>query len=204
MASQEDRQDYQDEAYPGDYGDNPGYIPRFRQQMDKSMLETHLDSKDIIHHIKKMLEGFEFDDQTKAWTKSMMKVFDPQQNKIIEVEEGPLMDPKTIRLTVNYLQSFLNSNTYLSRSEPEMINNIMWDVNKRLVFLFHKLRDKIPSHVRMLLKSSVEVAIYHALNRAGDKITLDAATKMQQSVEHIQRGHANSEAEKREFKMLGI
>ena len=192
------------EAPPQDEG--IGHIPRIARAQQNTLLQQHLDAKEILNYIKKMMEGYEYDDESQTWIPSMVNVTVEKDGQLVtkEVEEGPLMEPKSIRITISYLYGFLNSNTFLSRNKEEMINNIMWDVCKKLNFMFFKLRKKMDAETRMMLKSTIEYAIYHALNRAGDKITLDAVTKIQQSIEHIEKLTPPQQQQPESFKLLGM
>ncbi|KKK79192.1 hypothetical protein LCGC14_2835990, partial [marine sediment metagenome] len=79
--------------------------------------------------------------------------------------------------TISYLQMFLNPNTFLSQLDNERINDIMWDVSKKLSILFYNLRKKIAPHERDMLWGMIEYPILLGLSRAGNKITLDALSK---------------------------
>ncbi|KKK82216.1 hypothetical protein LCGC14_2805630 [marine sediment metagenome] len=114
------------------------------------------------------------------------------------------MEPKDVRTTVSYLQMFLNPNTFLSQIDDERINDIMWDVNKKLAILFYNLKHKITPHERDMLWGMIEYPILLGLSRANRKITLDAVSKMQQTHEIIQQATPNQpHPEKKDFKVLG-
>ena len=113
------------------------------------------------------------------------------------------MEPKDVRTTVSYLQMFLNPNTFLSVIDDERINDIMWDVNKKLAILFYNLRHKITPHERDMLWGMIEYPILLGLNRANRKITLDAVSKIQQSHEIIQGTPSAQQQPEKEFKILG-
>lgn len=164
-----------------------GYLPPQRD-MDP-LMSKHLDASDILDRLKKMLLGMEYNDETDEWAKS---------------KEGPLMDPREIRVTIGYLQMFLNSNTFLSQLQEDRINDIMWDVSKKLAVLFYNLRHKLEPETRDMIWGMIEYPILLGLSRASKKITLDAFSKTQTSIEHIQGSpKTQQQAENKEFKVLG-
>ena len=136
----------------------------------------------------------------------MMVIGYSEDGKEIKVPEGPLTDPKDIRITIAYLQMFLNPNTYLSQVDGDRINDIMWDVCKKLGVMFYNLRHKINSGTRDMIWGMIEYPILLGLSRANKKITLDALTKMQHSIEHIQAGQGRTEQQAKppeKFKLFG-
>ncbi len=180
---------------------NIGYIPQQRFDQDP-MMSKHLDASEILTRLKNTLMGMEYDDEAEEWKPATITGYD-EDGKKVEFEEGPLMDPKDVRITVSYLQMFLNPNTFLSRLKEEEINDIMWDVSQRLAILFYNLKHKITSQERALLWGMIEYPIYLGLKRADGKITLDAVSKMQQSHEIIQATPKAPTADEKEFKVLG-
>ena len=179
-----------------------GYIPPMQQNVDPLMAK-HLDSSEILERLKKMLLGFEYDDEEDEWKQTMITLGYDKEGNEIKVPEGPLMDAKDIRITIGYLQMFLNPNTFLSQLEEERINDIMWDVNKKLAILFYNLRHKITPAVKDMIWGMIEYPILLGLSRANKKITLDAMSKMQHSIEHIQAAPKTQPQEQKEFKVLG-
>ena len=69
----------------------------------------------------------------------------------------------------------------------------------------YTLRHKMAPSTRDIIFSSIEHSILSALLRADNKITLDALSKMQHSIEHIQAApQQNKTQEQKEFKFFGF
>ncbi len=179
---------------------NVGYIPPQNMQMDPVM-SKHLDFSETLDRLKNILMGKEYDDEADEWKPAMIKVYN-EKGEEIEVEEGPLMEPRSVRTIVNFLQMFLNPNLFLSQLDDERINDIMWDVNVKLFSVFYNLRYKLTPKERGPLWASIEYPILFGLCRANKKITLDAVSKMQQTHEIIQ-ATPSTQPENKEFKVLG-
>lgn len=186
-----------------DEEDNGSFIPKPQQNGNESLLNQHLNASNILNSLKKMLMGYEFDDEDGEWKKSKIQIVG-EDNKLYEMDEPPLMEPRDIRITIGYLQMFLNSNTYLSQIKEERVNDIMWDINVKLASLFYKLRHKIGPEIRDLIWGMIEYPILMGVNRATNKITLDAMSKMQHSVEHINPNGMNEKKPEKEFKLFGF
>jgi len=181
---------------------NVSHIPQQRYDSDP-MMSKHLDASEMLDKLKNMLMGLEFDDEDQEWKPATIVVgYDKDGNKLIS-EEGPLMDPKNVRITISYLQMFLNPNTFLSVLDDDRINDIMWDVNKKLAILFYNLRKRLSPEARDMIWGMVEYPILLGLSRANKKITLDAVSKIQQSHEIIQASPKTQEPRTEEFKVLG-
>lgn len=178
-------------------------------QTDKndSMLSKHLQAEQLLEFIEKLLMGYERDDETGEYKKIEIEVQGNDGN-IYKMEQGPLIDPNYVRLTIGYLKTFLNSNTFLSYMEDNRnINNIMWDVVVKLTRLLHPLKKRYPPETIDLYLSMIENTIFLALNRAYRKNTLDAMTKMQHSIEHLNATNPNDLKQKKpknEFKVFGF
>ena len=181
---------------------NIGYMPQ-RQFDADPMMSKHLDASEILSRLKNTLMGMEYNDEEDEWQPATRIIGYDKDNKEVTVPEGPLMDPKDVRTTVNYLQMFLNPNTFLSQITDERIKDIMWDVNKKLAILFYNLRHKITPHERDMLWGMIEYPILLGLNRANRKITLDAVSKTQQTHEYIQGNPSTPKPSEKEFKVLG-
>lgn len=185
--------------------DNTAYISRQPHHQDPVMSQ-HLDSSEILTKLKNMLLGLEYNEEEDEWEETMMIIGYGKDNKPIYVAEGPLMEPRDIRITIGYLQMFLNANTFLSKLTEERINDIMWDINKKLAIMFYNLRHKINPNTRDMIWGMIEYPILLGLSRADKKITLDAMSKMQHSIEHIRAGQGTEQQPKttnKEFKILG-
>ena len=195
----EPQQQYQQQQDP--LATNVGYIPQQRWDSDP-MMSKHLDASDMLIKLKNMLMGLEYNDDEDEWKPATIKVRG-DDGKIYMAEEGPLMEPKDIRVTISYLQMFLNPNTFLSQLTEERINDIMWDVNKKLAILFYNLRHKLTPDARDMVWGMIEYPILLGLSRASKKITLDAVSKIQQSHEIIQGTPRTPAQEQKEFKVLG-
>jgi len=186
-------------------GENTAYISK-QPYNQEAMMSQHLDSSAMLTQLKNMLMGLEYDDEEDEWIPSMMVVGYNEKGEEMRVAEGPLMEPKDVRITIGYLQMFLNPNTYLSQLDQDRINDIMWDVSKKLGVMFYNLRHKINSGTRDMIWGMIEYPILLGLSRANKKITLDALTKMQHSIEHIQAGQGKQPQElkpPKEFKLFG-
>ena len=195
----------QDESNMIQQQDNTAYIAR-QPYNQEAMMSQHLDSSEMLLQLKNMLMGLEYDDEEDEWIPSMTVIGYNEKGEEMKVPEGPLMDPKDIRITIGYLQMFLNPNTYLSQVDADRINDIMWDVSKKLGVMFYNLRHKINSGTRDMIWGMIEYPILLGLSRANKKITLDALTKMQHSIEHIQAGQGKQQQElkqPKEFKLFG-
>ena len=190
----------EDEEKEEDYN-RLGYIPRPMQPITDSILSKHLNTQEILNTLKKMLMGYEWNDETDEWKKSEIEFVDAN-GITVTMNEPPLMNPKEIRITIGYLQMFLNSNTYLSRIKEERVNDIMWDINCKLAALFYRLRHRLSPETRDLIWGMIEYPILLGLERAGDKITLDAMSKMQHTIENI--NPRQEMEEKKNLKLFGF
>lgn len=187
---------------------NHAYISMPKNNIGESLINTHLDASDILIQLKKMLMGYDYDEETEEWKASTIKIpmkiinAEGQEEIVIEeVLEGPLMDAKQIRITIGYLQMFLNSNTFLSYlDDKDRINDIMFDINLKLGGLFYALRKKINAQTKDFLWGMIEYPILLGLQRASSKVTLDAMSKMQQTIEHKE---LTNNQENKEFKLFG-
>lgn len=182
-----------------------GFIPSMKANND-SMWTEHLDTDTVIEQIEKMLRGYEFDTDTNQWVKSHMTVYG-EDNKPVEVEEGPLMNITEIRVIMTWLRTHLNANTFLSKIKEDQINNIAYDSVWVLEKLFYKLKDKIQPHLRGLLSSTLENSIYIGLSRAGEGrrgMTLDAVSSSHHTLEHLQNTpQPPTPQQDKKFKMFG-
>ena len=180
---------------------NVGYIPQQNIQMDPVM-SKHLDFSNTLDRLKNMLMGREYNDEEDEWKPATIMVYN-DKGEPIEVEEGPMMEPRSIRTIIGFLEMFLNPNLFLSQLDDERINDIMWDVNTKLFAMFYNLRYKLTPKERGPLWASIEYPILFGLCRARQKITLDAVSKSMISHEMIQATPRAPTAENKEFKVLG-
>lgn len=180
------------------------YMPRYQRPQQSSILQEHLDATQLLTYIRKTIEGYEQNDDGK-WVKTQIIVGYDEEGKEILEDESPLMEQKYVRTIISYLYTFLNSNTFLSRNDSDMIGDIMIDVNWKLNCLFYRLRHKIPSEIRYIMLSTIEYSILNALNRSYEHITLKAGTQMQQSIEHIEKSQQMPPTDQgKDFKLLGL
>lgn len=179
---------------------NLGYIPQRGYDID-AMMSKHLDASDILTTLKNTLLGMEYDEEKDEWEQAEIVIGYDEKGKEVKTKEPPLMSPRDIRVTIGYLQMFLNPNTFLSQVNDEKINDIMWDVNKKLAILFYNLRHKVTTHERDMLWGMIEYPIFLGLNRASSKITLDAISKTQQTHELIQ-ANPKPQREEEKFKLF--
>lgn len=181
---------------------NVGYIPNQKFELDPT-LSKHLDSTDMLNNLNNMLMGLEYDSDEDIWKPVMVLLgYDEDGKKVME-EEGPLMEPKDVRITMSFLRSLLNQNTFLSQLDDDRINDIMFDVSIKLGILFYNLRYKLSTEARTMIWGALEYPILFALSRANKKITLDAISKMQQTHEIIQTSPKPQQQENKDFKVLG-
>ncbi len=181
---------------------NIGYIPQQGYNVDP-MMSKHLDFSESLQQLKNMLYGREYNEETDEWeTVKVLVGYDSEGKEVMQVE-GPLMEPRSIRAIIGWLQTFLNSNLFLSQLDEERINDIMWDVNTKLFTVFYNLRYKLTPKERGPLWASIEYPILFGLCRANRKITLDAISKTQQTHEIIQGGTPRAPTPDKEFKVLG-
>jgi len=182
---------------------NVGYSPHRGMDLDP-MMSKHLDASDMLDKLKNTLLGMEYDDEEDEWKPATMVIGIDDKGREIIGKEGPLMDPRDVRLTISYLQVFLSPNTFLSILDDDTINDIMWDVSKKLAVLFYNLRRKLNPESRDMIWGMVEYPILLGLKRATRKITLDAVSKTQQSHEIIQASPNAQQPRKDEFKLFGL
>lgn len=190
-----------------EYGMN-GMMARPYWNQNQPLLDKHLDATQIIDNLKNLLLGKEYDASKGSWVDTVILIQD-NYGTIKRVSQGPLIDPKKIQSLVNYLQMLLNSNTYLSRLDKEEVNNLMWDIEKELVPVFFRLlrRKKIDSDIMRLLWGMTDKPIFLGLKRAsetsGGGMTINAATKMQHSIERIDT-KGPSQQDDKQFKIFGM
>ncbi len=183
------------------------FIPRqaTNPAMD-GVLNKHLDSSDILLNMEKMLKGYEFDEEQAQWVFSMRFLgYDKETNQERYIKSGPMMDIIEINNTIGFMRNMMNSNTFLSYLDDDiMINEMMWDINIKLAKLFHRLRFKVAPNTREFMWGAIEYPIYMSLKRASGKVTLDAVSKMQHSVEHKTIGQETPEQKQaKQFKIFG-
>ena len=181
------------------------FLQGMQRNQGDSVLNKHLEAGELLERIEKLLMGFEYDSEEEIY-KPLYKTIE-QNGQMFKIEQGPLLDPNYIRLSIGYLKSFLNSNVFLSYIEnSEQINAIMWDVNIRLTRLLHPLKNIHDPRTVEMTYAIIENSIYFAVNRSYKKNTLDAMTKMQHSIEHIGTGSTKpaGEEQKKSFKIFGF
>ena len=179
------------------------FLQSQQRKEGESVLNKHLEATELLEHIGKLLMGYEYNSEQEAYIPIMVRI--QQNGKILEVEQGPIMDPSYIRISMSYLKTFLNSNVFLSYIESqEQINAIMWDVNIKLTRLLHPLKNQYDKKTIEMTYAIIENSIFFAVNRSYKKNTLDAMTKMQHSIEHIGDKQQSKEESKKEFKIFGF
>ena len=151
---------------------NIGYVPQRGYDTDP-MMSKHLDFSESLEQLKNMLYGKEYNEESGEWEPATTLVGYDEYGKEIMQIEGPLMEPRSIRAIIGWLQTFLNSNLFLSQLDEERINDIMWDINTKLFTIFYNLRFKLTPKERGPLWASIEYPILFGLCRANRKITLD-------------------------------
>lgn len=183
---------------------NIGYNPQQRFDSEPVMTK-HLDASELLSKLKNMLLGMEYNDEEEEWQPAMRIIGYDKDGKAIEIAEGPLMDPREIRVLISSLSMYLDQNTLLSKFKEDRINDIMFSVCINLYCkLGYILRHKINPSTRDWIFAGIEHSILSALNRADNKITLDALSKMQTTTELIQQAPLNQpHPEKKDFKVLG-
>lgn len=172
-----------------------------------SILNKHLNATELLEYIEKLLMGYEYNSEEEEWKPIMIEITDSEGNVHL-TKQGPILDPNHVRLTIGYLKTFMNSNTYLSYIEKmEQINEMMWDIKKKVVTLLHPLKKRFDGKMIDVIGSMVENSIYMALLRSYRKTTLDAVSKMQHSIEHLNNQNANPQSQtsaKKPFKIFGF
>lgn len=180
---------------------NVGYVPQQRWDQDPIM-SKHLDASEMLTKLKYMLMGYEYNEDSDEYEKVLIVVGLDENGKEITAPEGPLMPERTIRTLISSLEMYLNPNTFLSELNEERTNDIMWGVCQNLAILFFRLGSKIGPEERAWFGSTIKDSIFLGLNRAGNKITLDAVSKMQQTHEIIQGTPKAPPQENKEFKLF--
>lgn len=173
---------------------------------NESIMSKHLQANELLEQIEKLLMGYQLNNDTEEYEPVTIQQ-DDGQGGIILLEQGPIMDPNYVRMTIGYLRTFLNSNVYLSYIESmDQVNNMMWDIKKKLTTLLHPLKNRYDSKMIDVIGSMVEYSIYMSLLRAYKKISLDAMSKMQHSIEHLNpSGQQGQQAQQqKKFKIFGF
>lgn len=188
--------------YPADpLATQVGYIPQQRWEQD-TMMAKHLDASEMLTKLRYMLLGYELNEESDEYEKVMIVIGHDKDGKEIKTPDGPLMPERTVRTLISSLEMYLNPNTFLSELKEDRINDIMWGVCQNLAILFFRLGHKVGPEERAWFGSTIKDAIFLGLNRAGNKITLDAISKMQQTHEIIQSTPRTQPQETKEFKLF--
>lgn len=181
---------------------NVGYMPQSNIHQE-AMMTKHLDASDMLSKLKHMLLGYEYNEEEDQWKPSFSFFgYDGEGNKIMR-ESEPIMPERTIRSIIGSLEIYLSPNTFLSNIGDEGKNDIMFGVCQNLAIIWFRLGHRIRSEERAVIHSTIKDAIFLGLSRAGNKITLDAISKMQQSHEIIQTAPSTPTEQQKEFKILG-
>lgn len=171
-----------------------------------SIFTKHLDAEELLEKIEKLLMGYEYDSEGGNYKPIYKTIM--HNGSSYQMEQGPLLDPNYVRLSIGYLKTFLNSNVFLSYIENmDQINSIMWDVNIKLTRLLHPLKNIYDPKTVEMTYALIETSIYFAINRSYKKNTLDAFTKAQHSIEHLgaqQVSKAMTDNDKKTFKIFGF
>lgn len=190
-------------------GQDVAFLQNAQGRDIESVLNKHLDATEILEQIERLLMGYEYDSNNEEWKPVMIDIMDQRTGQVIKKEQGPLIDANHVRMTVGYLKTFLNANVYLSNLEKmEQVNEIMWDVKKKITVLLHPLKKIYDSRTVDVIGSMIENPIYFALTRGYKKNTLDAVSKMQHSIEHLNSSGVNPQSQqqqqKKQFKIFGF
>ena len=182
---------------------NVGYIPPQRMDMDP-MMSKHLDTSEMLNRLKNTLMGLEYNDEAEEWKKVKIVVGYDKRGKEVTMDAEPLLPERTIRSLIGSLEMYLSSNTFLSQLQPEDKNDIMFGVCQNLAIIWFRVGSKIRPEERAVIHSTIKDAIFLGLSRAGNKITLDAVSKTQQSHEIIQAFPKPQQPQEKDgFKVLG-
>ena len=192
----------QQQPYQDPLATNVGYIPSQRMDMDP-MMSKHLDTSEMLSKLKHMLLGHNYNEDDDEWKPVMVVVGYDNNGKKIIAEADPLMPERTVRSIISSLEMYLSPNTFLSRLEDDAKNDIMWGVCQNLGIIWFRLGNRIKPEERAVIHSTIKDAIFLGLSRAGNKITLDAISKMQQTHEIIQATPRTQPEQSKEFKVLG-
>lgn len=182
---------------------NVGYIPQ-RGVDTESTMAKHLDATGMLDKLKNMLMGMEYNEEEDEWKPALVTIGYDKEGKEIKQPEGPLMEPGEIRVLIGSLSMYLSPNTFLSKFKEDRINDIMFNVCINLYCkLGYLLKHRINPSTRDWIFSGIEHAILSALNRADNKITLDAMSKQFHTIESIQASPKPQQQDEKKFNALG-
>ena len=111
--------------------DNTAYIARQQYSQD-AVISQHLNTDEVLERLKRMLLGYEWNEEQAVWVESTIEILD-ENNQLVLIKQGPLMNPKDVRVTVGYLQAFLNPNTFLSQLTEDRINDIRIEILLKII-----------------------------------------------------------------------
>lgn len=178
-----------------------GYIPS-RGIDNDSMMSKHLDSSDMISRLKNMLMGMEYNEEDDEWQPVMVVIGYDKEGKEVKQKAGALMPERTVRSLISSLEMYLSANTFLSQLKDDARNDIMFDICQNLAIIWFRLGSRIQPEERAIIHSTIKHSIFLGLSRASGKITLDAISKTQHTIESIQANPKPQQQDK-EFKVLG-
>lgn len=178
-----------------------GYVPPQRYEMDPAM-SKHLDASEMLIRLKNTLMGLEYNEEYDEWLRVKIKGYDNKGNEV-EVDADPLLPERTIRSLIGSLEVYLSPNTFLSQLKDEDKNDIMYGICENLAIIWLRVGSRIRPEERAIIHSTIKDAIFLGLSRAGNKITLDAISKMQQTHEIITQSPSAQPQRKEDFKLLG-
>ena len=188
---------YQDSLAPA-----VGFIPPRGGGAD-SMMSKHLDSAPMIDRLKNMLMGLEYDEEEDVWKPVEVVVGYDNEGKEVKASAGTLMPERTVRSLISSLEMYLSANTFLSDLKEDARNDIMFGICQNLAIIWFRLGNRIQPEERAIIHSTIKDAIFLGLSRAGNKITLDALSKQQQTHEIIQASPKPQQQQDKDFKVLG-
>ena len=178
------------------------YIPPPRMDMDSAMTK-HLDASEMLNRLKNTLKGLEYNDDKDEWQTVKIKIID-ESGEEIEVDAEPLLPERTVRSLIGSLEMYLSPNTFLSQLKDDDKNDMMFGICQNLAIIWLRIGNRIKPEERAVIHSTIKDAIFLGLSRAGNKITLDAVSKMQQTHEIIQHSPSTQPQPKGDdFKVMG-
>jgi hypothetical protein len=163
-----------------------GSIPYQQNKQSEGMLSQHLQTKELLDRLRMMLMSKEWDEEQQKWMTLTKTIY--IDNKPFTVEIEPKMEPNEIRSIMSYMDMMLNSNTFLSYIDAERANNIAVDHNMKIMDIIFALRNRLSPAEKSFIWGALEYPVIFGLARAQNKITLDAVSKSQHTIESIQLG----------------
>ena len=159
------------------------HLVRSQQQMITPTLMYQLQIDDIIIEIEHLLRGDTFDETTEKW------VLHPEYKHMNELG---------IKRISSILKTYLNRNDFLTTFEEERILKKCFLCACNIANLFvlegetYEMKEE---EYDLVLWEIILPNVESAIRRATDSMTLNAHSKMQASIEHIDNSQQNQQAQ---------